>query len=300
MMENILNASGVRAVACGNLGRPFCDAVLESAVDYLVVELSSFQLESSALLRLDGAIIVNITPDHLDRHASFAEYLAAKLKIATLLNAGAPLVAHDSLEIYHLSSAHYFSGYNHCAFLKEWQPRGFHNRENGMAAATLAHCLGIGEQAIARGLLTFKALPHRCEIVCEHNGILFVNDSKGTTVEAVKKALSSFAQPTHLLLGGMAKGEDFGELSQSVFPQVKSYYVYGRDQQKILTDLQTHAAHSHDDLSCALRAAVARAQAGDAILLSPGCASYDQFVDYQHRGQVFKTLAQELTGEPCA
>lgn len=309
MVETILKCAGLSALACGNLGRPLCDVMLDDddhRHDFLVVELSSFQLEGSHALRLDGAIIVNISPDHLDRHASFDEYRDAKLKIASLCAQDAPIVVHDSLrELTRMHrNVHYFSGHlfgnADFAHLSRAPMRGFHNHENAMAAALLTRALGVNDADVAEGLAQFKALPHRCEIVLQKNHVLFINDSKGTTVEAVKKALDSFSQPIHLLLGGIAKGEDFSALNKIAFPHIKGYYVFGRDQRRIIDDLKSPHAHAFSDMAQALRAAIACAHAGDAILLSPGCASYDQFDDYQHRGVTFTKLAHQIMDELCA
>lgn len=300
MMESIMNAAGFRAIACGNLGRPLCDVLIDDALDIncIVLELSSFQLESSFYLRLDGALIINITPDHLDRHANFKDYQSAKLKIASLLNDNGCVVANDDLrhELAHDKRASFFSahtyGHGDYSFLADTKIKGLHNHENAMAASVLAQRLGVKDCAILKGLMSFTPLPHRCEVIGQKNGVLFINDSKGTTVEAVKKALSTFEMPTHLLLGGIAKGEDFALLNASDFPHIKRYYVYGRDQGKIMADLKSSAAESYIDLPQALEAALKNAHDGDAILLSPGCASYDQFDDYQHRGETFRNLAR--------
>lgn len=297
IMESILTCAGFKALACGNLGRPLCDVVIEDNLhlDYLVLELSSFQLENSHKLKLDGAIIVNITPDHLDRHASFDHYRDAKFKIISLLKHDGHLVAHGALkdQVAHDKRASFFAsfdGQDWPTLLASSKIRGSHNHENAMATSMLAQRLGIHKNAILEGLLSFKPLPHRCEVVGEKNGVIFINDSKGTTVEAVKKALAAFDLPTHLLLGGIQKGEDFSILNTKDFPHIRRYYVFGRDQKKILSDLKSSVSKAHNDLAHAFAAAFKNAQPGDAILLSPGCASYDQFEDYQHRGDVFRNL----------
>lgn len=300
MLENILNCAGFKAVACGNIGLPLCEvAIKEQVFDYLVVELSSFQLEVSSLIKLLCAIIVNITPDHLDRHKSFNDYVNAKLKIASLLKDDGILVINRSLSPFIMNpglqhvwfDAKNF-GVDNLAFLENTSIVGHHNQENAMAATVSACQLGINEQHILAGLNTFKPLPHRCELVGIKNGITFINDSKGTTVEAVKKALTMYPAPTHLLLGGIEKGEDFSPLK--AFFNVKGYYVYGQAKAKILADLNSSLATDHSNLEAALKAACIKAQAGDVVILSPGCASYDQFDDYYHRGETFKKLVMEI------
>jgi UDP-N-acetylmuramoylalanine--D-glutamate ligase len=263
-------------------------------VEFIILELSSFQLESSSHLRLDGAIIINISPDHLDRHESLQDYESAKLKIRDFLKVDGCLVAHEDLKekLSFDQRAQFFSPRQLPSDLSD-AIKGIHNQENAIAALSLSSRFNISKLAILQGLTTYTPLPHRCEFLGRKNGVQFINDSKGTTVEAVKKALTLVNEPIHLLLGGIAKGESFSSLCRENFPHVARYYVYGRDQQKILADLSCDIAEAHSDLSHAFFAALNKAQAGQTILLSPGCASYDQFEDYQHRGNLFKSLMQK-------
>lgn len=311
MMESILIAAGVKAIACGNLGTPLCElALLPFDYEMIVLELSSFQLEALQKIKLAGALIVNITPDHLDRYDSFDSYQQAKLKIASLLTQNGVLVLHESLTHHLLDledtlERRPFSGQQfgkgEYGFLSEAKIYGEHNKENAVGAATLALALGIHRNAIIQGLNSFNPLPHRCEVVAEKYGITFINDSKGTTVVAVEKALSMFQKPTHLLLGGIEKGEDFGALSPHNFPQVQGYYVYGQAKHKIMGELNSDRAHIFSDLTQAFQKALRNASPGDIILLSPGCASYDQFDNYQHRGECFRDLVKKSSKESsCA
>lgn len=305
MVESILNQAGIKAIACGNLGRPLCDVALDPLLDldYIIVELSSFQLESSSSLKLDYAAILNITPNHLDRYKNFDEYKNAKIKIASLLKEEGKLVIHEDLEDFflpHRQNVITFSqkmGQRHFPFLESLPIAGLHNRENAIAASMIARALHISDEHIKAGLSAYKPLPHRCELVIHKNGITFINDSKGTTVTAVLKALSMYQAPTHLLLGGIEKGEDFSVLNNTAYPHIRGYYVYGDAKEKIVKELNSPLATAFITLEQALQQAIKKGQSGDVILLSPGCASYDQFDDYHHRGETFKKL---VMGTSCA
>jgi UDP-N-acetylmuramoylalanine--D-glutamate ligase len=309
MLLTILNAAHKKTYAAGNLGTPLCElAIKPFDYEYVVLELSSFQLGTLRHIKLAGAIIINITPDHLDRHTSYEEYRDAKLSIASLLAPGGVLVANQNLAascnlnppkncpLRFFSSEQF--GRGELAFLAQATLYGEHNKENAVAAATMALALGIESQAIIAGLNNFTPLPHRCELVAEQHGITFINDSKGTTVVAVEKALSMSKKPTHLLLGGIEKGEDFSALSTKHFPHIKGYYVYGQAKSKITRELNSAKTHNFSDLTEAFLAAVSKASPGDIILLSPGCASFDQFDNYHHRGETFRKLVQEMVVSP--
>lgn len=301
MMESILNAAGLRACAGGNLGIPLCDLILEHEdFDYLVLELSSFQLETLKRLELDVGIILNITPDHLDRYPSLNAYEQAKLRIIDLVKAQGHVVLNDNLssltaQLGSNREVHFFSSgelknapWN---FLKH-ASLSLHNQENALAVAKCARALGISSEAILAGLTNFKPLDYRCQTIACKKGLTFVNDSKGTTVVAVEKALSSIVGPIHLLLGGQDKGENFAPLA--AFSHIAGFYIYGHSQAKIFNELGDIRAHCFSDLSHAFHAAVACAQPGSTIVLSPGCASYDQFADYAERGQMFNRLVDGL------
>ena len=303
MMESVLKAAGIKAIACGNLGTPLCELALKPfPYEYAVLELSSYQLEALQHIKLDGAIIINITPDHLDRYQSFEHYQNAKLRIMQFLKGGSPMVVNHLLS--HLIQPRtqgvndFFNGnqfgMGDFAFLKKTPIVGAHNQENALAVAMLSLRLGIPKDAIIEGLTNFQPLPHRCEIVACKNGITFINDSKGTTVVAVQYALSMYKKPTHLLLGGIDKGENFADLAWKNFPQIQAYYVFGKSSPKIMHELASTKAQSFANLHDAFHAALKQAHEGDIILLSPGCASFDQFDNYQHRGQVFRDLVIEI------
>lgn len=303
MIETALRSAGFKATACGNLGIPLCDVVMEEKyhdVEYVVLELSSFQLEALSRLRLDHALILNITPNHLDRYLDFADYVKAKLKIIALLKPGGTLVLNESLAGYLRESPYdgkvsYFSCDNNPT--NPWSNAhitGAHNLANAQAASLLLKDLGLSHQEIRDGLKNFCSLPHRFELVAQIDGRVVINDSKATTVMAVKMALSMAERPIHLLLGGIAKGDDFSQLKPEFFSHIKGYYLFGQAQGHIHDSLNTGMAQVCEDLESALISAIEHSHPGEIILLSPGCASYDQFDDYQHRGEVFKELAQKL------
>jgi UDP-N-acetylmuramoylalanine--D-glutamate ligase len=294
MLESIFKAAGFETIACGNLGMPLCHLLLSKhKYEVIVLELSSFQLELLNDLRLDGAIITNITPDHLDRYRTLTSYKNTKLRIASLLKPNASLVLPSNLmkdvNKYNCNKIA-FDIDDYAKHFGDLEINGQHNQENAIAAAMLAKSLGIENSFINKGILSYVPLPHRCEVIANKGGVLYVNDSKGTTVVSVAKALSMWPRPTHLLLGGVDKGEDFVLLEEGNFPHIKGYYVFGQAKTKILKDLGSNKAQGFFDLHEAFLFAAKVAKAGDLILLSPGCASYDQFDNFEQRGVRFREL----------
>jgi UDP-N-acetylmuramoylalanine--D-glutamate ligase len=293
MMTSVFEQAGLKVRAGGNLGTPLCDLISED-FDYLVLELSSFQLETLSQIKLDVAIILNISPDHLDRYPSMQAYTRAKLAIIDLVRPAGHVVLNQELH-QHAKNGHYFSrdqwGQGQWGFLNQVNVKGLHNQENAIAVALAAQALGLKDLAIVDGLNNFKALDYRCQLIAEKNGLTFINDSKGTTVVAVEKALSCAQGPVHLLLGGHAKGECFASLAG--FSEVAGFYIYGQSQIKIFEELNDPRALCFRDLPQAFNAAVKFAKPGSTVLLSPGCASYDQFADYAERGRLFNQLVSE-------
>jgi UDP-N-acetylmuramoylalanine--D-glutamate ligase len=249
--------------------------------DWVVCELSSFQLEDVHELSCDVAVLLNLEPDHLDRYASFAEYRAAKLRIferarAKIVPRGLGL---DGIE---------FSADD--PLPAEPLIRGKHNRENAAAATAAARAAGIGDDAIAEALRTFPGIPHRLELVTERDGIRYVNDSKATNVAAALRGLAAYAdEPVHLILGGSPKGEDFAPLAAAIGPNVRSIHLIGAEGPRIREFV---AGDDDGTLDAAVAHAERLAEAGDVILLSPACASYDQFANFEERGDAFRRLAQ--------
>jgi UDP-N-acetylmuramoylalanine--D-glutamate ligase len=273
------------APTAGNVGRALTDLDGEVEPGALVVcELSSFQLEDVHELACEVAVLLNLEPDHLDRHGSFEAYRDAKLRIferarVKVVPRGSGL---EGIE---------FSGDDELP--AEPLIRGAHNRENASAATAAARALDVPDDQIARALETFPGVPHRLEPVGEVNGVRYVNDSKATNVPAALRALAAYAdEPVHLILGGSRKGEDFTPLAAAIGPNVRSVHLIGETADELAAAIPE--AHHEGDLATAL--AHIESQPGDVVLLSPSCASYDQFRDFEQRGEEFRRLVQNLSG----
>jgi UDP-N-acetylmuramoylalanine--D-glutamate ligase len=277
LLGAIFRAAGRDVAVAGNIGVPLTS--VESA-DWVVCELSSFQLEDVHELSCDVAVLLNLEPDHLDRYESFAEYRDAKLRIFE--RARAKVVPHGSgLEGIEFSADDELPA--------EPLLRGAHNRENAAAATAAARAAGIDDGAIAEALRTFPGIPHRLELVAERNGVRYVNDSKATNVAAALRGLAAYAEePVHLILGGSPKGEDFGPLGAAVGPNVRSVHLIGAEGPRIA---EVVAGHVDGTLAAAVAHARRLAGPGDVILLSPACASYDQFASFEERGDAFRRLS---------
>jgi UDP-N-acetylmuramoylalanine--D-glutamate ligase len=280
-----LLGSIIDAPTAGNVGRALTDLDGEVEPGALVVcELSSFQLEDVHELACEVAVLLNLEPDHLDRHGSFEAYRDAKLRIFE--RARVNIVPKDSgLEGIEFSADDELPA--------EPLIRGAHNRENAAAATAAARALGIPDEQIAHALETFPGVPHRLEPVGEVSGVRYVNDSKATNVAAALRALAAYAdEPVHLILGGSHKGEDFTPLAAAIGPNVRSVHLIGETADELAAAIPE--AHGDGDLATAL--AHIEARPGDVVLLSPACASYDQFRDFEQRGEEFRRLVQNLSG----
>jgi len=272
------------APTAGNVGRALTDLDGEVEPGALVVcELSSFQLEDVHELACEVAVLLNLEPDHLDRYASLDDYRDAKLRIFERARAkvvprgsgldGIEFAADDELPAAPLI-------------------RGAHNRENAAAATVAARALGTPDEQIAHALRTFPGVPHRLEPVGEVNGVRYVNDSKATNVGAALRALAAYAkEPVHLILGGSRKGEDFAPLAVALGPNVRSVHLIG----ETADELAAVIPRAHDDGDLATAVAHIDASAGDVVLLSPACASFDQYHDFEERGEDFRRLVQNLS-----
>jgi UDP-N-acetylmuramoylalanine--D-glutamate ligase len=277
LLGAIFRSAGRDVAVAGNVGTPLTSI---RARDWVVCELSSFQLEDVHELACEVAVLLNLEPDHLDRHGSFEAYRDAKLRIferarVKIVPRGLGL---DGIE---------FSADD--ALPAEPLIRGVHNRENAAAATAAARAAGIADADIAAALQTFPGVPHRLELVGERDGVRYVNDSKATNVAAARRALAAYAdEPVHLILGGSLKGEDFAPLAAEVGPNVRSVHVIGEAAAQLAAVLPD--AFEDDTLARAVAHAAALAQPGDVVLLSPACASFDQFDNFEHRGEVFRSL----------
>jgi UDP-N-acetylmuramoylalanine--D-glutamate ligase len=274
----------LEAPVAGNVGRALTD--LDGEIDpgtLVVCELSSFQLEDVHELACEVAVLLNLEPDHLDRYATFDDYRRAKLRIFE--RARAKIVPRGSgLEGTEFSADDPLPA--------EPRIRGAHNRENAAAATIAARMLGVADEQIAEALRTFPGVPHRLELVRELNGVRYVNDSKATNVAAALRALAAYEdEPVHLILGGSRKGEDFAPLAGAIGPNVRSVHLIGETADELAAAIPQ--AGRDGDLATAL--AAIRAQPGDVVLFSPACASYDQFRDFEERGEEFGRLVQNLS-----
>jgi UDP-N-acetylmuramoylalanine--D-glutamate ligase len=288
LLGAILRAAGRRVEVAGNVGRALTDVAEEIEPGVSVVcELSSFQLEDVQTLACDVAVLLNVEPDHLDRYGSFDAYRDAKLRIferarAKIVPRGLGL---EGIE---------FAGDD--ALPAEPLIPGAHNRENAAAATAAARAAGVSDDAIAEALRMFPGVPHRLELVRELRGVRYVNDSKATNTAAARRGVAAYDAPLRLILGGSLKGEDFGPFVRDLPSTVRSIYLIGESSDELAAALDA-AGRPYvraGDLVRALSHAAADAEAGDVVLLSPACASYDQFDNFEQRGETFRRLVEDL------
>jgi UDP-N-acetylmuramoylalanine--D-glutamate ligase len=289
MLGAMLAAGGRDVTLGGNEHAPVTEvaATIEPGSD-LVLELSSFALNDVDRFSCDVAVLLNIEPDHLNWHGSFEAYRAAKLRI---FERARTKVAPRGFDI---AGAVEFSGDD--PLPAEPRMPGAHNRENAAAAAAAARASGVEDAAIGEALQTFEGVPHRLELVRELHGVRFVNDSKATNTAAARRGVAAFADPLHLILGGSLKGEDFGPLARDLPPNVRTVHLIGAasDELAHALDAAGRAYARDDDLPTAVRHAAQDAQPGDVVLLSPACASFDQFSSFEERGDTFRALVEAL------
>ncbi|HET9324849.1 MAG TPA: UDP-N-acetylmuramoyl-L-alanine--D-glutamate ligase [Gaiellaceae bacterium] len=277
------------APVAGNIGRALTE--LEDGGRWIVCELSSFQLEDIHDFRPRIAVLLNLEPDHLDRHGSFEAYRDAKLRIFE--NQGAEDVAvlpRGFGEIPGQGRRIEFSADDPLPA----EPRipGAHNRENAAAAVAAAREAGASEERIAAALREFPGVPHRLEEVADIGGVRFVNDSKATNAAAARRAVASFDAPLHVILGGLGKNESYADLAADLGARGARAYLIGAAADELAAAIEDHELCG--DLATAVRSAAAAAEPGDVVLLSPACASYDQFRDFEERGDEFRRLVEEL------
>ncbi|HEX9579224.1 MAG TPA: UDP-N-acetylmuramoyl-L-alanine--D-glutamate ligase [Myxococcales bacterium] len=325
---HLLKSAGLRVFVGGNLGNALSNRVLEGdELDATVCELSSYQLETVEHLRCAAAVVLNVTPDHLDRYPSLEAYAAAKARIferqqsgdmAVLNLADARVAAMRTEE--HVARmgfdprfprpetplpprtllAGFLKGPRtlhvvaHDLQLRVPTLRGAHNAENAFAACLLAFRLGLTPLEMQRGLDTYPGLPHRLEPVRVLDGVEWINDSKATNVDSVEKSLGAFDANVILIIGGRGKGAPYAPL-RALFGRVKALLTVGEDAKRIAAELGDAApVTACGDLSRAVAKARSLARAGDVVLLSPACASYDQFKNFEDRGEQFKRMVGEL------
>jgi UDP-N-acetylmuramoylalanine--D-glutamate ligase len=280
------------APVAGNVGRALSELDGEVEPDQLVVcELSSFQLEDIVEFRPRIAVLLNLVPDHLDRHGSFEAYRDAKLRIFENQAGDDTAIVPRGFE--HEVRARRIEFAADDQLPAEPSLRGAHNRENAAAATAAARAAGAGEEQIARGLREFQGVPHRLELVAVRGGVIYVNDSKATNVAAALRALAAYEDmPVRLILGGSSKGEDFALLASALGPNISAVYVIGETAGELARAIPDTIRAG--DLATAVDRAADAAQPGDVVLLSPAAASYDQFRDFEERGEEFKRLVANL------
>jgi UDP-N-acetylmuramoylalanine--D-glutamate ligase len=321
LTAHLLRTAGKRVFAGGNLGDPLSNRVLQGGkLDACVCELSSYQLEGIVSLRCAAAAVLNVTPDHLDRYPSLEAYAAAKERIfekqkpgdAAVLNAADARVAAMRTPAgvrrrvfdphgQSAGAAGYVRGKGALTVdaadyvLRATTLRGAHNAENALAALLLARHLDAAPADLQRGLDTYPGLPHRLEPVRTLDGVEWVNDSKATNVDSVEKSLSAFDRRVLLIMGGRGKGAPYRPLRALFEGRVAALLTIGEDAQRIAEELGDLAPVSAcGELRTAVTRARSMARPGDTVLLSPACASYDQFRNFEDRGDQFKALVREL------
>jgi UDP-N-acetylmuramoylalanine--D-glutamate ligase len=283
LLGAMFRADGRHVVLAGNEHTPLT-AVEDGGV--VVCELSSFQLEDVETFACEIAVLLNVEPDHLDRYESIDDYRAAKLRIFE--RAGTAIVPQGS----DLPGTE-FSGDD--ALPAEPLIRGAHNRENAAAAVAVARVAGIGERAIAQALRTFPGVPNRLEPVAELDGVRYVNDSKATNVGAAVRALAAFAgEPVHAIFGGTPKGQSFAKLAEAIGANVRSIHLVGEGAADLAAALRDVPFDDDGTIANAVVHAASLARPGDVVLLSPACASYDQYSNFEERGDDFRRAVSAL------
>ncbi len=326
----IVASGGRKTLVGGNIGTPAITFVDQSSPDaWVVLEVSSFQLETIATFRPHIAAILNLTPDHLDRHRSMENYVAAKARIFenqsaedfAVLNADDAPTAQLATGL--RSQVFWFSrkrlvdrgshvrdgmicfrdarGEREIAPVSEITLKGAHNLENVLAAVTMGTLAGVEPAAIRRAVKDFKAVEHRLEFVHSVRGVEYYNDSKATNVDATIKALESLPGGIHLILGGKDKGSDYGVLRDRLRERVVRVYTIGAAAAKIESQIADAVPLTAcGTLELAVRKAAEQAKPGEIVLLAPACASFDQFQNYEERGRAFKALVQALAAKSAA
>jgi UDP-N-acetylmuramoylalanine--D-glutamate ligase len=323
LIGHILKTAGIETLVGGNIGTPLISLV-DSTNDatFSVAEVSSFQLETIDAFRPDIALLLNLSPDHLDRHHSFEEYSRAKMRLfenqrerdAAILNADDPQVAQRVPQnpcVYWFSRQKRVAG---GAYIRDAQVivrddgdeevilrrqeiplRGEHNVENVLAASIATWLAGAESAAIAEGIRTFPGVEHRIEFVAEVRGVKFYNDSKATNVDATLKAIAAFDTPLLIILGGKDKGSPYTPLREPLEAHTRAAFLIGAAAEKIAAELDGSIPLVRaETLDRAVHAAFEQARPGDTILLAPACSSFDQFENFEHRGREFKRLVAEL------
>lgn len=321
LLGDMAERAGTEVSVAGNIGTPVLDLLREKTRALYILELSSFQLETTNGLGAEVATVLNMSFDHMDRYDSMQEYHRAKHKIfqgcrQVVVNRddslSQPLVPDsvkqwsfglsepdiDEFGLRHYEGELYLSYHRQRLLaVRELKIAGKHNIANALAALALGHVLGLGFEDMIISLKEFKGLPHRCQWIGEWKGVNFYNDSKGTNVGACIAAIEGLSSQGRILLiaGGIGKGADFSLLAEPMLGHGRLAIVYGEDADAIAEALVASiSVINTSSLQAAVRIASEQAEAGDVVLLSPACASFDMFDDYRHRGEVFVNAVKEL------
>jgi UDP-N-acetylmuramoylalanine--D-glutamate ligase len=322
LLGALLAAAGRRAPVAGNVGRPLADAVDEAGPgDLLVIEVSSFQLETVHTLKPQVAVLLNLAPDHLDRHHSLDVYRELKLKLfarqrpeddavlpagwGEVPGAGRRLAFGLDPELVTLGATvvngwlvrRSEAGEEQLLPAAELGLPGPHNLENALAAVAALSRYAIPAPVLAEALRRFRGLPHRLEEVAVVSGVAYVNDSKATNVHALSSALRTFPRGIHLIAGGRDKASDFAALAGLIAERVVRVYRIGEARERLHAAWPAVAGGDYPSLAAAVTDAAARARAGEVVLLAPGCASFDMFRDFEDRGETFRRLVHALGKE---
>ncbi len=323
LLGKMIAEAGYRVGVCGNIGQPALDLLALPSPDFYVMELSSFQLETTESLKADVAVVLNVTEDHLDRYENYDEYLLAKQRIyrhcrQAIVNDDAPEIWRDfqfnnpplgySLKppkqnrfgLRNIKNEVYLAcGDELLMPTSALKLKGSHHFQNALCALAMGQAIQLPLQCMLNVLKNFSGLAHRCELVAEHSGIFWYNDSKATNVGACEAAITTIGEKHkgHLILiaGGDGKCADFSPLKHPVAHYVSHVILLGQDADRLQEQLADVVALTRvDSLPEAVTAAATFAKSGDAVLLSPACASLDMFENYEHRGEVFRQAVLEL------
>lgn len=318
LVEHVLNHWGKKAKALGNVGVPLTEALGEDDYEIAVVELSSFQLETLRSPVVDRGVILNITPDHLDRYSSFEEYAKAKIRMQSFLKEGGELYVEENILLNHkplfLKEENIYTyGYSsHCdlwtdlsqviskkneGFIlpKGLQGKASHDLENVLGAYALCRKVGISGEQFCQAFATFKKPPHRIQFVKTIRDVDYYDDSKGTNIDAVCRAIDYFSGKVILIAGGVDKGAPYTPWIAPFKDKVRYICAIGQAASKIKVDLeQNFPVQLFENMEAAVRFASKMAVAGDTVLLSPGCSSFDMFKSYAHRGEEFQRIVSVL------
>lgn len=332
LIGHLLKSAGLKVCVAGNIGTPLVDVIdVANSSDYVVLEASSFQIETAPSLKPHIGILLNITPDHLDHHQDFEEYATFKVSLIKrvredgfgIYNAADDAVANRVLvtktrivpfdatgRMYKVFGKGPF-GWYHAGELKvriktavnrydlsKVSLEGAHNRENMLASLVACELCGVDASILESALISFKGLPHRTELIGEHNGVRYYDDSKGTNIGATISAIRGFAEPVVLIAGGLSKGVNFEPLIQHIKKHVKCAVLIGEaapSMQVIFKDVTEVKMASSMKEAVSIASSVA--SPGDVVLLSPACASFDMFRDYAHRGEEFVAEVKKVMAE---